>query len=318
MESSNAEPKTTTVPVKFENETSTTTVDDIEKIALHPTDEKLNPSSSNKNSSSPDSTLHDPFHLDNDNNDDDDDKPTSSTTSPPVQKSCEPSDHETLCVAPSTGNGTTTEAPPSQEMERPDVPYRIPSSVFARKDSSTPKEWSVASYESLFSIHTGNMSFTNDQYCWRSGELGGEVSTSDQMFSYSTEQSADVVRADMRSRELGIAQATMKEVIQESEGQSYGARNSHRSQESNTSAKSFAFAIMTGDKENCASSRAPSSIGSCQEMGQSQTPPVTKLKSQPSKNPEPETPAAATATATTTTTTPPEAKSNLFPCFSCC
>ncbi|KAL0355282.1 UNVERIFIED_CONTAM: hypothetical protein Sradi_3975100 [Sesamum radiatum] len=296
MESSNAEPKTTTVAVKLENETSTTTTTTVEKIALHPTDEKLSPSSSNKNSSSPDSTLHDPFHRDNDN------------------------DHQTLCAAPSTSNGTTTTAPPSQEMERPAEPYRIPSSVFARKDSSTPRDWSVASNDSLFSIHTGNMSFTNDQYCWRSGELGGEVSTSDQMFSYSAEQSADVVRADMRSRELGIAQATMKEVIQESEGQSYGARTSHRSQESNTSAKSFAFSLMTGDKENCASSRAPSSIGSCQEMGQSQTPPVTKLESQPSTNPKPETPTAATptATATTTTTTPPEAKSNLFPCFSCC
>ncbi|KAL0415940.1 UNVERIFIED_CONTAM: hypothetical protein Slati_3425900 [Sesamum latifolium] len=316
MESSNTEPKTTTVAVKFENETSTTTVDDIEKIALHPTDEKLSPSSSNKNSSSPDSTLHDPFHHDND----DDDKPTSSTTSSPAHKS-EPSDHETLCVAPSTSNGTTTEAPPSQEMERSAAPYRIPSSVFTRKDSSKPMEWSVASNDSLFSIHTGNMSFTNDQYCLRSGELGREVSTSDQMFSYSADQSTDVVRADMRSRELGIAQATMKEVIQESEGQSYGARGSHRSQESNTSTKSYAFSAMTGDKENCASTRAPSSIGSCQEMGQSQTPPVTKLESQPSTNPNPETPTAATPTATTTTTTTtttPEAKSNLFPCFSCC
>ncbi|KAL2243018.1 UNVERIFIED_CONTAM: hypothetical protein Sindi_0419800 [Sesamum indicum] len=241
MESSNAELKTTTVPVKSANETSTTNVDDIENTALHPTEGKLSPSSSNKNSSSPDSTLHDPFHRDNDN-DDDDDKPTSSTTSSPAHK-CEPSDHETSCVAPSTSNGTTTEAPPSQEMERPAAPYRIPSSVFARKDSSTPMEWSVASNDSLFSIHTGNMSFTNDQYCLRSGELGGEVSTSDQMFSYSAEQSADVVRADMRSRELGIAQATMKEVIQESEGQSYGVRGSHRSQESNTSAKSFAFSV---------------------------------------------------------------------------
>ncbi|GAB2212988.1 hypothetical protein Droror1_Dr00020999 [Drosera rotundifolia] len=67
------------------------------------------------------------------------------------------------------------QSPPAQVMERPSdaVPYRIPSYVFARNKSGTPMEWSVASNESLFSIHTGNMSFTREQFSWllKSGEL---------------------------------------------------------------------------------------------------------------------------------------------------
>merc|ERR1711964_875598 len=52
--------------------------------------------------------------------------------------------------------------------------YRIPSSVFARSKSTTPMEWSVASNESLFSIHVGNNSFSRDHIflMGRSGELG--------------------------------------------------------------------------------------------------------------------------------------------------
>lgn len=41
-------------------------------------------------------------------------------------------------------------------------PNRIPASVFARTKSATPMEWSVASNESLFSIHVGNSSFSRD------------------------------------------------------------------------------------------------------------------------------------------------------------
>ncbi|RRT68465.1 hypothetical protein B296_00015211 [Ensete ventricosum] len=49
------------------------------------------------------------------------------------------------------------QSPSIQLMGRLDVldPNRIPSSVFDRTKSNTPMEWSVASNESLFSIHTG-------------------------------------------------------------------------------------------------------------------------------------------------------------------
>lgn len=71
------------------------------------------------------------------------------------------------------------QSPPVQVMERPAAAaaetsaYRIPSYVFATTKTSHP-EWSTTSNESLFSIHTGNMSFTRDQFSWllKSGELG--------------------------------------------------------------------------------------------------------------------------------------------------
>lgn len=79
--------------------------------------------------------------------------------------------------APGVSLSSSLESPPVQVMERPPDAsgYRIPPYVFARNKSNTLNpEWSTASNESLFSIHTGNMSFTRDQFSWllKSGELG--------------------------------------------------------------------------------------------------------------------------------------------------
>ncbi|KAL0424505.1 UNVERIFIED_CONTAM: hypothetical protein Sradi_0985300 [Sesamum radiatum] len=54
-------------------------------------------------------------------------------------------------------------SPPTQTMGQPPGydPNRIPASVFSSK-SGNPTEWSVASNESLFSIHMGNNSFSRD------------------------------------------------------------------------------------------------------------------------------------------------------------
>ncbi|CAK9186006.1 unnamed protein product [Ilex paraguariensis] len=64
--------------------------------------------------------------------------------------------------------------PPLQTMARPSSydPNRIPASVFASKPS-TIMDWSVASNESLFSIHMGNNSFSRDHaiLMGKSGEL---------------------------------------------------------------------------------------------------------------------------------------------------
>ncbi|XP_050229473.2 uncharacterized protein LOC126678622 [Mercurialis annua] len=51
-------------------------------------------------------------------------------------------------------------------------PNRIPSSIFASKPT-TPMDWSVASNESLFSIHMGNNSFSRDHVflMYKSGEF---------------------------------------------------------------------------------------------------------------------------------------------------
>lgn len=146
----------------------------------------------------------------------------------------------------STSNDPAIQAPPNQEMEA----YRIPASVFERNKSSTPADWSAASNESLFSIHMGNMSFAANDNQWKSGELAASdaaarLSTSDLMFGYAGQASAGAT-ADTRCRELGIAEATMLEVIKENEGRSRGSslsevRNTHRSPGSNQSNMSFAF-----------------------------------------------------------------------------
>lgn len=68
--------------------------------------------------------------------------------------------------------------PPVQTMGRPGTgsgydPNRIPTSIFAPKPAN-PMEWSVASNESLFSIHMGNNSFSKDNaiLMGKSQELG--------------------------------------------------------------------------------------------------------------------------------------------------
>ncbi|KAL9243303.1 hypothetical protein vseg_017205 [Gypsophila vaccaria] len=124
---------------------------------------------SSAKSASSDFSFEDPYQLDANEHgnsfvlDSDQSDPTSNTTSKNAP-------------AP-PGDTSTLETPPTQVMERPSdaSAYRIPSYVFARNKSNNPNpEWSTASNESLFSIHTGNMSFTRDQFSWllKSGELG--------------------------------------------------------------------------------------------------------------------------------------------------
>lgn len=65
-------------------------------------------------------------------------------------------------------------SPPIQTMGQPGNydPNRIPSHIFSAKPT-TPTDWSVASNESLFSIHMGNNSFSRDNAILfgKSGEL---------------------------------------------------------------------------------------------------------------------------------------------------
>ncbi|CAL9775981.1 unnamed protein product [Musa acuminata subsp. burmannicoides] len=71
--------------------------------------------------------------------------------------------------ASSAGADTSSTLEPRQslpvqamEMSNASDPDRIPSSVFTRTKSTTQKDWSVASNESLFSIHVGNSSLSRD------------------------------------------------------------------------------------------------------------------------------------------------------------
>lgn len=156
-------------------------------------------------------------------------------------------------------------SPPVQTMERPEGydPLRIPSSVFESK-STTPMEWSVASNESLFSLHVGNSSFSKDQFYmfgdFKSGELAksGEIV----MFSPPPTPSPSIPEAEIEIDSLepkgsaGAKELTENpikdEARQSAEGSSAkrvprpavssnSSDHSHRSEESETSVRSFAF-----------------------------------------------------------------------------
>ncbi|CAN7041023.1 unnamed protein product [Brassica rapa subsp. trilocularis] len=69
------------------------------------------------------------------------------------------------------------QSPPTQIMERSTnnatstPPYRIPPHVFEITSSTAPAEWSTLSNESLFSIHMGDNTFTEEIDYFKSGEL---------------------------------------------------------------------------------------------------------------------------------------------------
>ncbi|KAF8389935.1 hypothetical protein HHK36_024454 [Tetracentron sinense] len=160
------------------------------------------------------------------------------------------------------------QSPPIQVMGRSgDLDsYRIPSSVFARSKSTTPLEWSVASNESLFSIHVGNNSFSGDQVflLGRSGELGksGELTKSGELINFSPRPPLETASSeiDERSADMGegldvteAAAETMKDVLRATakdrskeqmppvEGVHHSSSISNRSDGSGTSIQSFAF-----------------------------------------------------------------------------
>ncbi|KAL3637897.1 hypothetical protein CASFOL_018345 [Castilleja foliolosa] len=296
MEPSITMTNTTTPQPKPDHLTPETT--NVGKIEIPTPTGKKNLGHSSSTGSSPDSPLvADPF-----NSDDDDDKSVSSTDSSP---SSHKHKHD--------NNVSATEPPNSQEMERP--AYRIPSSVFT---TNAQTDWSTASNESLFSIRA---SFKNGgSFNWRSGELGepgdqASTSKTDHMFSYSAAQqprSAEV----MRSRELGLlAEATMKEVIRESETSNqinHVAKPlvlASRSSRGSSSTKSFAFSMKAGA---CESSRTHSSVRSVPEERGVQMAAEPLTQPQPAAHRDRKTDPAPT---TTGNTAHPR---KWFPAFSCC
>ncbi|XP_024018309.1 suppressor protein SRP40 [Morus notabilis] len=158
-------------------------------------------------------------------------------------------------------------SPPVQTMEQPEGydPLRIPSSVFESK-STTPMEWSVASNESLFSLHVGNSSFSKDQFYMFSDFKSGELAKSGEIviFSPPPTPSPSIPEAEIEINSLetkesaGAKELTENpikdEARQSAEGSSAkrvprpavssnSSGHSHRSEESETSARSFAFPI---------------------------------------------------------------------------
>lgn len=146
-------------------------------------------------------------------------------------------------------NMSPTDSPPTQVMDRTAKPkYRIPSHVFARNKSNNP-DWSVASNDSLFSIHMGNMSFTRDSQLFPPGELS---SASGQMVNQSanpwpgepSNQHPGNKVTGGESQEPGKAQAaaeTMKYATRENETDKKPIPEGQISHHPQESTASFAF-----------------------------------------------------------------------------
>uniref|UniRef100_A0A7N0ZW01 Uncharacterized protein n=1 Tax=Kalanchoe fedtschenkoi TaxID=63787 RepID=A0A7N0ZW01_KALFE len=207
------------------------------------------------------------------------------------QKEVEPDARATDADEPAVFN--PRHAPPAvQVMDRSEAydPSRIPASVFTPR-SSSPVDWSVASNESLFSIHVGNNSFSRDQFLLmgmdlrRSGELSkpdkqyksgelytppGDMLKSGELFSLSpspppvtipgTRGSADI------DNDVGTPKVTINSATETPPGQkaqppslpvstnlSTISSHSDGSGVSGASARSFAFPVLTEAKRDSTS-----------------------------------------------------------------
>lgn len=147
---------------------------------------------------------------------------------------------------------TTMEAAGSDGPSHAPKPSRIPSHIFNRTNEASPGDWSVASNDSLFSIHMGNTSF-NDRLSLmsKSGDLDPPIISSP-LFEFPTTPTVqkDSESGSMKKKEDGDgypAAETMREVLRENESKqiNHSAKGSDlsrcMSQLSDTSVKSFAF-----------------------------------------------------------------------------
>ncbi|PON79687.1 hypothetical protein PanWU01x14_009190 [Parasponia andersonii] len=165
-------------------------------------------------------------------------------------------------------------SPQIQTMDRAGGydPQRIPSSVFERSKSTTPMEWSVASNESLFSIHVGNSSFSRDNlFLFNDLNKSGELAKSGELTMFSPPVPVPSPQIERKSPELGMESAaveglkekTIKDAAKPTAGDSTVIRppvslavssnssgHSHHSDESGTSTRSFAFPVKK--KQKCA------------------------------------------------------------------
>ncbi|KAJ9173195.1 hypothetical protein P3X46_016358 [Hevea brasiliensis] len=193
-------------------------------------------------------------------------------------------------------------------------PNRIPSSIFASKPS-TPMEWSVASNESLFSIHMGNNSFSKDNafMLYKSGELPNLEDTNNlppsqlpiivaQTFEKKIEdmnedskvteeklvESAKVEPEFPANSTKAVPEETQKNISQEKATSADDLRNS------SSSTQSFQFPVLEANAAGSGSVKVA--------IGKSPS------KKQPKQESQPQTPG-----------TPPKPNGrSWFSCFSCC
>ncbi|KAL6994143.1 hypothetical protein U1Q18_012249 [Sarracenia purpurea var. burkii] len=164
------------------------------------------------------------------------------------------------------------QSPPLQTMGQSSAGYdpnRIPASIFSSKPS-TPTEWSVASNESLFSIHMGNNSFSKDNAILM--EKSGELNRLDDFCNFtSTQQNAtrakstesnsspsglptvlEVAAENQRnsvstSEESGVKEAAGNKEVPSTDGARNSASTPRLSDVSANSSRSFAFQVLTGE-----------------------------------------------------------------------
>ncbi|KAK6920999.1 hypothetical protein RJ641_014677 [Dillenia turbinata] len=206
-----------------------------------------------------------------------------------------------------------TQTPSVQVMEHPPGydENRIPSSVFARTNTSAPVEWSSASNESLFSIHPGNMSFTRDYLILlqKSEELGtGEFMIPSPLISLPGGNSNTCANPGSTLDTSSAASETMKEVLKENtknqgdykfspEEPQHSPSMSPHSDGSPASCKSFAFPVLSQGEKNSLKVQSP--------------------KHNPMPNSQPETPTISEAAATTKAASNDAAQHRWYTCFCC-
>ena len=99
-------------------------------------------------------------------------------------------------------NMSPKQSPPLQVMERPGGydPLRIPSSIFENNKGTQPMDWSVASNESLFSIHVGNNSFSRDHVLlFGDPSKSGDITKSGESIMFSPLPPREMVATDNQS-----------------------------------------------------------------------------------------------------------------------
>ncbi|MBA0707680.1 hypothetical protein Golax_019709, partial [Gossypium laxum] len=141
---------------------------------------------------------------------------------------------------------TTMEAAGSDGPSHAPKPSRIPSHIFNPTSETSPGDWSVASNDSLFSIHMGNTSF-NDRLSLmsKSGELDPTMISSP-LFEFPIPQpTRKASESGSMKEEDEDGYAAAETMRNESKQINHSAKGSDlsrcMSQLSDTSVKSFAF-----------------------------------------------------------------------------
>ncbi|KAK5846296.1 uncharacterized protein LOC108471577 [Gossypium arboreum] len=222
---------------------------------------------------------------------------------------------------------TTMEAAGSDGPSHAPKPSRIPSHIFNPTSETSPGDWSVASNDSLFSIHMGNTSF-NDRLSLmsKSGELDPTMISSP-LFEFPipppTRKASESGSMKEEDEDGYAAAETMREVLRENESKqiNHSAKGSDlsrcMSQLSDTSVKSFAFPILTAEADkNDASKKHSKSKNSSRPATASTTPQNTPPET-PKPPKSPETPKAETPKPSTPKATQNGGPRRWFSCFSC-